>query len=338
MRFRRHNLEDLADLICGNLGSDSPEEGEEPRYFRYRSSSYITRFFQELDTDWVHDGSTRHRWVADVLEAILAQPHNGPTQPPEVFCRLIDHLMSPAEAHNEGPERPHALHMLNEVLEKEGFQAFYGEDRHCYLRHVGTRTVAGLAATPHRPLTAAEQERRAQLEDYIARCSEDELIEEVLVPLFRHLGFHRVTATGHKDKALEYGNDLWMRYQLPTQHFLYFGIQAKRGKLDAAGRTRNGNTNIAEVHTQLLMMLGHEIFDPETSRRVLVDHALIVAGGEITKAAKNWLAHNLDASRRSQVLFMDRNDVLDLYIVASIPLPAAARGAAPTWSYPEEPF
>jgi hypothetical protein len=32
---------------------------------------------------------------------------------------------------------------------------------------------------------------------------EDELIEEVLLPRFRQLGFHRVTAAGHRDKALE---------------------------------------------------------------------------------------------------------------------------------------
>ena len=36
-------------------------------------------------------------------------------------------------------------------------------------------------------------------------CSEDELIEDILLPLFRQLGFHRITAVGHKDKALEYG-------------------------------------------------------------------------------------------------------------------------------------
>lgn len=48
----------------------------------------------------------------------------------------------------------------------------------------------------------------------------------------------------------------------------------------------------------------HEIFDPESSRRVLVDHAFIVAGGEITKAARSWLGNALDASRRSQSLFM----------------------------------
>lgn len=320
MKFRRRNLDSLGDLICGNRFSQ-----DEPSYFEYRSSMYITQFFDELDMDWVHDGSTRHRWVGDVLEKLLAEPHAGPAQPPEAFCRVIDHLMSPADALNEGPDRPNALRHLNSVLAREGFEAFYGEDRRCYLRHIGSKVVTGLAASPHRPLTPIEQERRAKLGEYLEGCSEDDLIEEVLLPLFRQLGFHRVTATGHKDKALEYGNDLWMRYQLPTQQFLYFGLQAKKGKLDAAGRTREGNSNVAEIHNQVLMMLAHEIFDPETSRRVLVDHAFIVAGGEITKAAKNWLAQQLDLSKRSQILFMDRDDILNLYVVSSIPLPAGAQ-------------
>jgi hypothetical protein len=115
-----------------------------------------------------------------------------------------------------------------------------------------------------------------------------------------------------------------MRYPLPTQHVLYFGIQAKKDKLDAAGSSRAGTANIAEIHNQVLMMLGHEIFDPEIGKRVLVDHAFIVAGGEITKAARNWLGNKLDASKRSQILFMDRNDILNLYAVASLPLPPGA--------------
>lgn len=183
MKFRRHNLDDLGDLVCGNLGSDPPKEGEEPRYFRYRSSTYLTRFFQELDTDWAHDGSTRHRWVADVLESMLKEPHNGPTHPPDIMCRVIDHLMAPADALNEGPDRPNALRMLNAILKREGFEAFYGQDQHCYLRHIGTQTVAGLSVSPHRPLTPGEQERRNQLAAYLDHCSEDDLIEEVLLPL-----------------------------------------------------------------------------------------------------------------------------------------------------------
>ena len=72
------------------------------------------------------------------------------------------------------------------------------------------------------------------------------------------------------------------------------------------------------------MMLGHEIFDPEIGKRVLVDHAFIVAGGEITKAARNWIGNKLDATMRSQIMFMDRNDIINLFIVTGIPLPKGA--------------
>src|SRR5690625_5724356 len=77
------------------------------------------------------------------------------------------------------------------------------------------------------------------------------------------------------------------------------------------------------------MMLAHEIFDPETNRRVLVDHAFIVAGGEITKAARNWLGNALDANKRSQIMFMDRDDILNLYVVANLPLPEGALPPTP---------
>ena len=129
-----------------------------------------------------------------------------------------------------------------------------------------------------------------------------------------------------------------MRYTLPTRHFLCFGIQAKRGKIDAAGVTHTGNRNIAEIHNQALMMLAHEIFDPETNRRVLVDHAFIVAGGEITKAARNWIGNALDASWRSQIMFIDRNDILDLYMVNNLHLPPGAIPTPPPQgSFSDEP-
>lgn len=147
------------------------------------------------------------------------------------------------------------------------------------------------------------------------------------------MGFHPITAAGHKDKALEYGKDVWMKFTLPTQHVLYFGIQAKKGKIDASGVS---TTNIAEIHNQVNMMLGHEVFDPEIGKRVLVDHAFIVAGGEITKQARNWLGNKLDASKRSQVMFMDRDDILNLYVVTSLPLPPGALPASASSPFDED--
>lgn len=292
-------------------------------HFPYRSSSRITRFFEECDLDFVHDGSTRWFWTAERLAKLLEEPQPQPNALPQRFVHVLRVLMQTADAQDNDPDRRLALEALNKALQREGYEAFYGEDNQLYIRHSGTKTLS-IAPNPHRPFTPNERKRREQLAAYLDVCSEDELIESVLLPLFRQLGFHRITAAGHKDKALEYGKDVWMRYLLPTQHLLYFGIQAKKGKLDAAGANRGSSANIAEIHNQVLMMLGHELFDPETNKRVLVDHAFIVAAGEITKQARNWLAGKLDATKRSQVMFMEKDDILNLYVVHTLPLPEGA--------------
>ncbi len=321
MKFKNRNLRAIAEAVIGDA-----------EFFPYRSSSYITQFFEECDLDFVHDGSTRWAWTADRLSELLQEPQPAAYALPDRFVHVLRVLMHKSDAETNDLDRSQALEALNQPLSREGYEAFYGDDNLLYIRHIGTKTIS-THVNPHRPFTPKEIEKREQLLAYLDKCSEDELIEEFLLPLFRQLGFHRITSAGHKDKALEYGKDIWMRYILPTQHVLYFGVQVKKGKLDAAGMNKGSNTNVAEIHNQLLMMLGHEIFDPETNRRVLVDHAFIVAGGEITKQAKNWLGQKLDASKRSQILFMDREDILNLYIVSSLPLPD---GAIPKPVYPQD--
>ena len=101
---------------------------------------------------------------------------------------------------------------------------------------------------PHRPLTVEEIQKKEQLSQYLDNCSEDDLIEHILLPLFRQLGFQKISAAGHKDKALEYGKDIWMKFVLPTQHVLYFGLQVKKGKLDAnILHRKNSNPNPVQM-------------------------------------------------------------------------------------------
>ena len=245
MAFQRRTLMQIADMICGNFHF-------EESFFPYRSSKYLTEFFEDVDTDYRHDGSTRQNWVADTLKEILAEPRSGTSTVPDTFLRVIQRLMDRGDAMNEGEQRAGALALLNAALEREGFEAFYAPDKQCYLRHIPTNTIATPSPNPHRPFSEKELKRREQLLAYLETASEDALIEEVLLPLFRQLGFHRVTAAGHKDKALEYGKDVWMKFTLPTQHVLYFGVQAKKGKLDTAGSSRGVNSNIAEIHNSSL--------------------------------------------------------------------------------------
>ncbi|AGQ04772.1 TPA: hypothetical protein JI054_13975 [Acinetobacter baumannii] len=309
MRFRDRNLKDIADCIVGDR-----------QYFPYRSSFYITQFFDECDLPYVHDGSTRWWWTAERLKELLEEPCAKDSLP-EKFINLLRILMYKSDATEDDPERINALMELNKPLGREGFEAFYGNDNILYVRNIRTNNLIKPNENPHRPFTEDELKKRELLINFLERCSEDELIEKILLPLFRILGFQRITVAGHKDKALEYGKDIWMKFTLPTQHIIYFGIQVKKGKLDSSGMTKAGNHNIAEIYNQTTMMLGHEIFDPETNKRVLVDHAYIIAGGEITKAARNWLGNKLDANKRSQIIFMDREDILNLFTVNLIEVP-----------------
>ncbi|MEP3895236.1 MAG: hypothetical protein ABJN52_14730 [Litorimonas sp.] len=318
MKFKSRNLRAIANMVIGD--SD---------HFPYRSSFYITQFFEECDLEFVHDGSTRAIWTSERLLELLEDPQPAAFHLPARFLIVLRSLLDQREAEDNDPGRQLALASLNQPLMREGFEAYFDEDRILQARHIGSKTVSA-ATNPHRPLTPKEAERKKLLNSYLDRCSEDELIEEILLPLFRQQGFHRISAAGHSDKALEYGKDVWMRFVLPTQHVLYFGIQAKKGKLDSAGATKGSNANVAEIYNQVLMMLGHEIFDPETNKKALVDHAFIIAGGTITKQAKNWLGGKLDASKRSQILFMDRYDIMDLYVTMNVPLPHGALPKAAT--------
>jgi hypothetical protein len=321
MKFKSKNLRSIAEMVIGDND-----------IFPYRSSRYITEFFEDCGLNFVHKGSTRWAWAAERLEELLASSPPGSNILPAEFVNVLRILMN--DIKEEGREK--ALEALNAPLKNEGFEVFLAEEGILHARHIASKTIS-TQSSPHRPLTKDEIRRRDLLAAYLDKCSEDDLINEILMPLFRQLGFHRVTAAGHKDKALEYGKDVWMRFMLPSQHLIYFGIQAKKGKIDSAGVSRNLNQNVAEIYNQALMMLAHEIFDPETNKKALIDHAFIVSGGEITKQARNLLGQRLDASKRSQILFMDREDILNLFVVNSVPLPSGASPPARD-IYDEIPF
>lgn len=48
------------------------------------------------------------------------------------------------------------------------------------------------------------------------------------------------------------------------------------------------------------------------------------AGGEITNAALAWIGNKLDVLKRSQIMFVERDDILNLFVVTKLPLPGWA--------------
>lgn len=297
MRLRGFTLERLAEMVVGNHPA-----------FPYRSSHFITAFFTNCDLPYKHDGTTRHRWAKDVLTELNLGLSRSPDLPADTIVRVISELFNPDDFDRAQKSREEALSELNKVLARDSLEAYFDQQGACYLRNNGTGAVTSSAPQTPRPLTVAELEQRQKVASFLDSASEDELTEMLLVPLFQRLGFHRVTPGGHKEKILEFGKDLWMKYLLPTGHWLYFCAQIKRDKIDAGGTSNN---NAANVLTQVRMAIDHPIFDPDTNRKVLLDHVFVVAGGDITRAARTWLVEQLDAGQRRHIIFMDRGELLD---------------------------
>lgn len=117
MKFRNRNLRAIAEMIIGDNDK-----------FHYRSSSYITEFFEECDLDYVHDGSTRWSWTVDVIEELLKDPLDAPNTLPSRFVHVLRVLMLKADALEVDPDRAIAMEELNKPLSREGYEAFYGDD------------------------------------------------------------------------------------------------------------------------------------------------------------------------------------------------------------------
>jgi hypothetical protein len=312
MKLSDRILEELAKMVVGDA-----------KHFPYRSSSYITRFFARCGLRFVHDGSTRPRWAHERLAELNLGAAQSADLPSDDLCRVISELFDQDDFErynerraNQGDAKPEyfadvqlALASFNKLVQRAGLIAYLDESGRCYLRSTGTGISSASLTQQTRPLSQEEIVQRQKLADFLDRASEDEFTEKVLVPLFQRLGFHRVSPTGHTEKALEFGKDLWMKYQLPTSHWIYFCAQIKKEKIDSSGA--GGSKNVATVLAQARMAIDHPIFDPEANRKVLLDHVFLISAGEITRGARTWLVEQLDQGQRRHIIFMDRDEFLD---------------------------
>jgi hypothetical protein len=311
MKLKSGTIYKLAEMICG-------QGGTEPPAFPYRSLSSIERFFVNSDLEGYYSGS-RHTVTKDVLSGANRQAEPLGKLPSDGIIRAVQELLDPTEFERCRLDIGVALQELNDLLSREGLEAYLDGSNTCQLR-AGDVTSASIK--PETPgFSPRELQVRAEWELYLDNASEDSFTEKVLVPLLFHVGFQRISAAGHKDKALEYGKDIWMKFRLPTSHWIYFGVQVKKGRLDSAARTRAENENISEVLNQVKMALDTEVWDPDINKTVLVDHVYIVASGEITKAARKLLGEKLNRESRRHIIFMDREDVLTLAAKANLKMP-----------------
>jgi hypothetical protein len=102
----------LSEMICGN---------EAFPHFPYRSSSFLTKFFIDLDLDYVHDGTTRAVWVQDTLNELNNKGNSDSKTPSREICRVIESLVDPDYfLFDDNLEHEKAIRDVNKILKTNG--------------------------------------------------------------------------------------------------------------------------------------------------------------------------------------------------------------------------
>lgn len=108
MKIGRPAIMKLSEMICGN---------EAFTHFPYRTSSQLTKFFIDLDLDFVHDGSTRHVWVQEVLNKLNDQSSEHENLPNRELIKVITSLVNPDYfLFNENLDHIKAVNDVNKAL------------------------------------------------------------------------------------------------------------------------------------------------------------------------------------------------------------------------------
>jgi hypothetical protein len=98
----------LARIICG----DAPYT-----MFPYRSSSYLTAFFEGLNLNHAHDGSTRYWWVRSILVELNSQPSSDDRMPNSIMTRIIEYVLHPDHFVNaRDKDQSACIERMREVL------------------------------------------------------------------------------------------------------------------------------------------------------------------------------------------------------------------------------
>lgn len=184
-----------------------------------------------------------------------------------------------------------------------------------YFRKVGHRTLALDKNEIEQVIHDREEPGKlvfppSEIRRFLHSADEDALIDILLVPILRKMGFSCVAAKGHKDRSLEYGQDLrGFKFQLPTGHWLYFTAQVKTGSITYSAK--KSSENIEEILTQVKMAQGKRIFDFETNSYHLPDHVFLVASGAIAEGARSYLCEKLSEKDGNPILFWDNNLMIE---------------------------
>ncbi|MGE0827643.1 MAG: restriction endonuclease, partial [Candidatus Binatia bacterium] len=137
---------------------------------------------------------------------------------------------------------------------------------------------------------------------------EDELRTDVLIPLFRAMGFQDVHH--HHGGSGERGKDIIMWRPEGLRERVNYAVVAKADKI--SGKT-SGNSSIGEVRFQIEQCFNEPYADPRTTKEEKIERCWVVSSKDIKKEAKEAIKGNLEKSNLDKITdFIDGDQLWEL--------------------------
>lgn len=153
----------------------------------------------------------------------------------------------------------------------------------------------------------------------LERLNEASLRQDVLIPLFRRMGYRDVVHYHGGEQELGKDIVMWLPDEILGR--INFAVVAKSKQV--TGRT-SGHSSAAEVSTQIKQSLNEPLIDPTSSDQRYVNYCLVVSPYDIKKQAQRAILATLDQADRLRVRFIHGNLLWDLIEKHFPEIPAAA--------------
>jgi hypothetical protein len=155
--------------------------------------------------------------------------------------------------------------------------------------------------------TADDPNIVARLRNRVECLSEDQLIERVLLPLLKKMGFERLRMVSVHGPG-EFGSDILpFRTRTPFGTFEYYALQAKAVAIHGTS-SRDGNAG--ELISQAAQALAVSFVDDVDNERKHLDKFVIASSRAITGTARQVIEAGIEGRRK--LVFIDGDALIDL--------------------------
>lgn len=168
------------------------------------------------------------------------------------------------------------------------------------------KSVAGFAEEINELLESTKMGLRKNLLEERHLTSEKAFCEEILTPLFRHMGFENIV---FNHGTREFGKDYILSEVTKIGKIRYYGVQVKAGNIEGGVNSQIDNI-IYQIRDAFKMPFSFK----DEDKQCYISELYIIVSGKFTSNAKEKIRYKISKGIYGAVHFLEKEDIENLLV------------------------